>query len=44
MSSTFESLEIPNNSLLVVIGQKTFAWDVNFKGTDVEVKQNIGFY
>ena len=36
-SSTIEYLELPEDALLVVIGQKTFSWDPAFKGADIEL-------
>ena len=30
-------MELPEDALLVVIGQKTFSWDLMFKGSDIEL-------
>lgn len=36
-SSTIEYLELPEDALIVVIGQKTFSWDPARKGADIEL-------
>jgi tripartite motif-containing protein 9/67 len=37
---TFAELDIPNNAQLVLLGQKTFAWDPNYKGTNLILLNN----
>ncbi len=35
LGQSFEQQEIPNNAQLVLLGQKTFTWDLNYKGTNI---------
>ena len=36
-SSTVEYLDLPDNALIVVIGQKSFTWSTKLKGGDIEL-------
>jgi hypothetical protein len=38
LDQTFEQAEIPNGSVLVLLGQKTFTWDLNYKGSNIQVR------
>ncbi len=38
LEQTFEQLDIPNGAQLVLLGQKTFTWDLNYKGTNIQVR------
>jgi len=40
MDQTFEQQEIPNNAQLVLLGQKTFTWDLNYKGSNIQLLNN----
>ena len=40
LDQTFEQLEIPNGAQLVLLGQKTFSWDLNYKGTNIQLLNN----
>jgi hypothetical protein len=35
LDQTFEQQEIPNGAKLVLLGQKTFTWDLNYKGSNI---------
>lgn len=35
LDQTFEQLDIPNGAQLVLLGQKTFTWDLNYKGSNI---------
>jgi hypothetical protein len=35
LDQTFEQQDIPNNAQLVLLGQKTFTWDLNYKGSNI---------
>lgn len=35
LDQTFEQQEIPNESTLVLLGQKSFTWDLNYKGSNI---------
>ncbi len=39
---TFDQQEIPNEAQLVLLGQKSFTWDLNYKGSNVQV-HNMSF-
>ena len=32
---SFEQLEIPNGAQLALLGQKSFTWDLNYKGSNI---------
>lgn len=40
LDQTFEQQEIPNNAQLVLLGQKSFTWDLNYKGTNIQLQNN----
>lgn len=40
LNQTFEEQEIPNNAQLVLLGQKTFTWDLNYKGSNIQLLNN----
>jgi hypothetical protein len=35
LDQSFEQQEIPNNAQLVLLGQTTFTWDLNYKGPNI---------
>jgi hypothetical protein len=35
LGQSFEQQEIPNNAQLVLLGQKSFTWDLNYKGPNI---------
>lgn len=35
LDQTFEQQEIPYGAKLVLLGQKTFTWDLNYKGSNI---------
>lgn len=37
LDQTFEQQEIPNGAKLVLLGQKSFTWDLNYKGSNIQV-------
>ncbi len=40
LDQTFEQQEIPNNAQLVLLGQKSFTWDLNYKGSNIQLLNN----
>lgn len=40
MDQTFEESEIPNGAKLVLLGMKTFTWDLNNKGSNIQLLNN----
>ena len=40
LDKTFEQLEIPSGAQLVFLGQKTFTWDLNYKGSNISLLNN----
>lgn len=40
LDQTFEQLQIPSGAQLVLLGQKTFSWDLNYKGTNIQLLNN----
>ena len=41
LDQSFEQLDIPNNAQIVLLGQKTFTWDLNYKGTNIQLLNNF---
>jgi hypothetical protein len=41
LEQTFEQQEIPTGAKLVLLGQKTFTWDLNYKGSNIQVSFTI---
>ena len=41
LDQTFEQQDIPNGAQLVLLGQRTFAWDANLKGSNITVTNNL---
>ena len=37
LEHTFEQQLIPNGAKLILLGQKTFTWDLNYKGPNISV-------
>ena len=40
LDQSFEQLEIPNGAQLVLLGQKSFTWDLNYKGSNIQLLNN----
>ncbi len=40
LDQSFEQLEIPSGATLVLLGQKTFTWDLNYKGSNINLVNN----
>lgn len=40
LDQTFEQLEIPHNAQLLLLGQKSFTWDLNYKGSNIQLLNN----
>jgi len=37
LDQSFEQQEIPHGAQLALLGQKTFTWDLNYKGSNIQV-------
>ena len=37
LDQTFDQQEIPNDAQLVLRGQKSFTWDLNYNGSNIQV-------
>jgi tripartite motif-containing protein 9/67 len=40
LDQSFEQLEIPNGAQLALLGQKSFTWDLNYKGSNIQLLNN----
>jgi hypothetical protein len=40
LDQTFDQQDIPNEAQLVLLGQKSFTWDLNYKGSNIQVSEH----